>query len=71
MDTIHERSSYRGEPAALPSADDLRTLLVGKQYFDNDYRPSDFLHCLCHRLDCPSCTPPHDPPNRALHDGGL
>ena len=41
----------------LPSADDIRSLLAGKQYFDNDYSPTDFLSCQCKRLDCPRCRP--------------
>lgn len=67
MDTIHERRS--GVPRktvrvaimdtgrVLPSLEDIRRVLAGKQYFDNDYSPSDFLSCQCKRHDCPRCQP--------------
>ena len=53
------------EAKALPTVEDIRALLAGKQYFDNDYSPADwnaarehalsFLRCACNRSDCPRC----------------
>ena len=34
--------SYVGVTPQLPEVEDIRALLAGKQYFDNDYSPSDF-----------------------------
>jgi hypothetical protein len=48
----------RVQDRQLPSAESIRTLLTGKQYFDNDYSPADFLRCACKRSDCQKCQPP-------------
>lgn len=55
----------------LPTPDEIRALLAGKQYFDNDYAPTDFLRCACNRSDCPRCTPRHDSQDRTVQSSGV
>jgi hypothetical protein len=31
-------------PETLPTVEEIRTLLAGKQYFDNEYHPSEFVN---------------------------
>lgn len=62
--TIHERSS--GSKVLVVDTPLSRAV---KQYFDNDYSPSDFLRCQCHRADCTRCYTSNE--RDAMHETGI